>query len=554
MTKSPKDDGPKKEETQKLIEKMKSTKEKWDAEAAASPDGPDETDALLSQAISMAIDQGKGWSSPTEREEYLAKLLDDDYIPPLFAENDEELEKSGLKDAFTTLHNEGETPGKNMLDFRKKGNESIALGRKNVAKNVQYYRDAVNHYYEAYHWACRIVPKDEGFVPTPEEHAAAAEDPYFTAKELDELRSIICSNCALAHMCLKNWGFVRDESKKAVDFNPNNIKAWYRLAKAYQMLQNFEGAGDAIDSGLKIEEDNKELLQLQKKLGEKVRKARLHRQQRERSRAERTSRIKDVWRYCKEEKVSLGRVSLVATVKDDEDEEDGNDAMEARWHHHYPHTGQLPKRDGSGKWTWPVLFVYPSHRQSDFIEHFGEDEIIALRMAQMFPEQEEDDGDNKTEMPWDYNNEFRCSNLAVYFEVHCLDNDTDIKGKQIIHPDSVERLNDQGATMRFYESSRALKGDEGPEMATVARCMERKHLHHQRKAWIKKHGSLWAKPDPCPVVQVHPAVTLGQVLRSKDMVVPNFLMTIILFPAEHPAHMEFLKEHKCIGALEPKET
>lgn len=58
------------------------------------------------------------------------------------------------------------------------------------------------------------MPKDDDFVPTPEEIAAADEDPYFTQKELDELRSVICSNCALAHMFLKNWGFVRDESKK----------------------------------------------------------------------------------------------------------------------------------------------------------------------------------------------------------------------------------------------------------------------------------------------------------------------------------------------------
>ena len=88
------------------------------------------------------------------------------------------------------------------------------------------------------------------------------------------------------------------------------------------MLKNWEEAGNAIDSGLAIEKDNKELLQLQTKLGDKVRKARQQRQQRERARAERTSRIKDVWRYCKQEDIALGRVSLVATVKDDEDEEE----------------------------------------------------------------------------------------------------------------------------------------------------------------------------------------------------------------------------------------
>jgi hypothetical protein len=124
-----------KDATNDLVEKMKATKAKWDAEDASSPEGPDETDALLSQAISMAIDAGKGWA-PGEREKYLETLLDDDFIPPLFASSKEELEKSGLADAFTTLHNEGETPGKNLLDSRKKGNESIALGRKNVAKNL----------------------------------------------------------------------------------------------------------------------------------------------------------------------------------------------------------------------------------------------------------------------------------------------------------------------------------------------------------------------------------------------------------------------------------
>lgn len=334
-------------------------------------------------------------------------------------------------------------------------------------------------------------------------------------------------------------------------FNPNNIKAWYRLAKAQQMLQNWEEAGNAIESGLAVDKDNKELIQLQNLLGEKVRKARLHRQQRERARAERNSRIKEVWRYCKEEKVALGRLPLVATVKDDEDDGDG-DAMEHRWHHHYPHTGQLPRRRSDDDvWTWPVLFVYPSHRQSDFIEQFGEDELIAIRMAQMFPEDETYSGHGETDIAWDFNNEFRCSNLVVYFEVHCMDDDGDGSEKQIVHPDSVERLTDLGSAMRFYESSRALKGDEGPEMANVARCMERKHLYQQRKAWIKKHGSLWAKPNPCPVVQIHPGATLAQVLRHKDLVVPNFLLTFILFPMSHPAHEEFLRKHKCIGIVEP---
>lgn len=307
------------------------------------------------------------------------------------------------------------------------------------------------------------------------------------------------------------------------------------------MLQNWEEAGDAIDSGLSCDKDNKDLIKLRSLCEKKVRRARMDRQKRERARAERSSRVKDVWKHCKGSEITLGRVPLVANVNDDDDDDD---EAEARWHHHHPHTGRIPQKVGGDEWSWPCMFIYPSHNQSDFVEHFAESEMIALRMAEVFPELES--GKSETSLSWDYNNQFICSNLAVYFEVHCTEKEGDI-----IHPDFVQKLKDQGSTMRFYESARALKGDEGLEMATVARCTEKKLLHRQRKAWKKKHKSLWSKPDPCPVVRVHPAVTLWQILMDKRMVVPNFLVTFTIFPENHPAHDEFLKERLCLGVLEP---
>mmetsp|Transcript_13224 Transcript_13224/g.18561 ORF Transcript_13224/g.18561 Transcript_13224/m.18561 type:complete len:321 (-) Transcript_13224:614-1576(-) len=316
------------------------------------------------------------------------------------------------------------------------------------------------------------------------------------------------------------------------------------------MLKNWEEAGDAIDSGLKVpgEEQNKDLTKLHKLLEGHVRKARLARQKRERARAERVSRVKKVWKHCSSTGIQLGRVPLVSTVTDDVDDDvnEEDEWGESRWHDHHPHTGRLPEQSG-GEWSWPCMFVYPSHKQSDFVPTFAESEMIALRMAEMFPEVDNDGGDDEeTEMPWDYNNEFRCSKLALYFEVHCTEGEGNI-----IHPDFVSRLKDQGATMRFYEASRALKGDEGPEMTEVARCAERRRLHKQRKDWKKKHGSLWAKPDQCPVVRIHPAMTLKDVLVDKRMVVPNFLVTFLVFPEDHPAHAAFLKERKCIGIIQP---
>ena len=407
---------------------------------------------------------------------------------------------------------DGESPTSLMLSFRKKGNEAFANGKRNQSKNLQYYRDAINHYYEALAWALKIEPMQEGDLAQ-----ADTDDPtYQNEQELNAERATICSNLALAHMQLKNWGHVRDESKKALVYNDQNIKAWYRLSKAYQNLQDWERAGDAIESGLAIEGDNKDLLRLQRQLAEKIRRARQKRQQRERARAERVSRVKAVWKHCSASRIQLGRVPLVTSVTDDE--EDDGDHTESRWHQHLPHSGQLPEPLPGGEWSWPCMLVYPSHNQSDFIQNFGESEMIALRLAQVFPELEED-GD-ETPMPWDRNNEFTCSKLALYFEVHSTDD--------IVHPENVQVLRDQASAMRFYEATRALKGDEGTDMANVARAVARKHLYAQRKAWKKKHGSLWNTTDPNPVVRIHPAMTLGQVLQDSRLVIPNVRIVLLM--------------------------
>lgn len=508
-----------------LMCKMNKAREKWMAE----DEDPNDPDHLLNHAINLALEQGRGWG-PGEKEAYLEKILDDDFIPPLFANSTEEVEKSGLQEAFTSLIYD-ESPTSLMLQFRKKGNDCFANGKRNEVRNVSYYREAINHWYESFAWALKIESMQAGDLAQ-----ADTDDPTYTEAELDELKSTICANIALAHLMLSNWGHVRDECKKALIFNDQNVKAWYRMAKAYQMLKDFEEAGNTIDRGLSIpgEDQNRDLLKLQKQLGDKVRKARQQRQQRERARAERVSKVKAVWKHCQsiisiknsKEQIHLGRVPLVTSVTDDEDKDDldEDDQHESRWHNHLPHSGLLPTVANDGEWSWPCMFLYPSHNQSDFIQNFAESESLAMRMVQVFPELDDDDGEQQeTSMKWDFDNLFTCSQLAVYFEVHeaavaALKNTGETP---IVHPESVELLKDQASCMRFYESSRALKGDEGADMEHLVRLLERKHLSKQRRAWKKEHGSLWAKPDPSPVVRVHPAMTLRDVLTDPRMVVPS---------------------------------
>jgi tetratricopeptide (TPR) repeat protein len=509
-----------------LMQHMAKTKEQLEEEDTIQNGGDDEHDTtsardkLLSEAIEFAIEQGRGWG-PGEKEEYLKMIGDDDFIPPLFASSVEEVSKSGLQEAFTSLIYENETPTTLYLRFKDKGNEAFTNGKRNQADNRQYYRDAINHYLESLAWADKVEPLMPGDLAQ-----ADTDDPTYTPEELRQVKSNLCSNIALMHLQLSNWGLARDHAKQAIEHHSDNVKAWYRLAKAHQMLNHWEAAGDAIDSGLAVEPDNKDLKKLQHQLDVKVRRARTVRQQRERARAERAAQVKAVWMHCKQarpRRIRLGRVNLVSRVQED-DEEETADAEEGRWHQHLPHSGLLPRDEGPD-WSWPVLFLYPSHHQSDLVEKFGEKDMFAVHLATMFPEPDEDGASGGASVPWDHRNEFQCSQLAIYFEVHGIDDASDSK---LVHPDSVEPIQDLATCLKYHEASRALKGDEGQDVADIVRTLERRRLANQRRAWKKKHGSLWAKPDPCPVVRVHPAATLLDALTDARMIVPNVRHTCIL--------------------------
>jgi hypothetical protein len=197
---------------EELMTKMEETRKKWVEEDGEQ----DDTDRLLQEAIDLAIQQGRGWA-PGEKEKYMSNILDDDFIPPIFAENQEELEASGLAEAFSTL-NYDDSPAIVMIEFKKKGTDAFMNGKRNESKNVQYFREAINHYYAAFAWGQKIEPlehRDQATTDQKKEKETTHDDaPEYTEKELDEIKSTLMGNAALAHLQLKNWGHVRDDSKK----------------------------------------------------------------------------------------------------------------------------------------------------------------------------------------------------------------------------------------------------------------------------------------------------------------------------------------------------
>jgi len=102
------------------------------------------------------------------------------------------------------------------------------VGRRNLANNKQYYRDATNHYYQAIAWAEKVPCVEEETVSN--EETPNTDLLEFAKAKLDEQISILYANATIAHLQLKNWGHFKDDATKAISFSPRNVKAWYRLA------------------------------------------------------------------------------------------------------------------------------------------------------------------------------------------------------------------------------------------------------------------------------------------------------------------------------------
>ena len=60
--------------------------------------------------------------------------------------------------------------------------------------------------------------------------------------------------------------------------------------------------------------------------------------------------------------------------------------------------------DPSSTLTFPVLLLYPSHGQSDFVKAFSEFDTITQHLDYIFP------------LPWDENNEYSVDNVEAYME------------------------------------------------------------------------------------------------------------------------------------------
>lgn len=240
-------------------------------------------------------------------------------------------------------------------NFKQQGNEAFKLGKKG-------YRDAVEFYTKGIAMKCSDTA----------------------------LNATLHVNRAAVNLELKNYRAVLNDCAEALKLDPKNVKAFYRAAKACLALGKLDEAKDAAKRGLEIEQDNAalkaELDKVEAKVAEEKRKV-AEKLQREREQKMATLRLQQVLRQRNLRMRGKPKIKEAEVRLDAE-------------------TNRL---------LWPVFFLYPEHKESDFVKAFDEADTLDEQIETMF----------EHPAPWDKALEYRPDNVEVYVE------DADSDGKRL---------------------------------------------------------------------------------------------------------------------------
>jgi hypothetical protein len=163
------------------------------------------------------------------------------------------------------------------------------------------------------------------------------------------------------------------------------VKAWYRAASACLALDKVEEALDACQSGLRYESRNTALKNLQTKIDHRkdhlIKVEQTRREREERTRTEQATL-----------RLALKNRKIITRSTDRPPEmPEASIALE-------------DPLDASSTLSFPVMFLYPVHAQTDFIKKFQEHESMDDHLSYIFP------------VPWDEDGVYTSSNVECYME------------------------------------------------------------------------------------------------------------------------------------------
>ncbi|NWZ20237.1 TTC4 protein, partial [Asarcornis scutulata] len=221
-----------------------------------------------------------------------------------------------------------------------------------------------------------------------------------------ELNAVLHTNRGAAHFHLGNYRSALNDAIQAKKLKPTHLKAIIRGALCHMELKNFSEAIAWCEEGLRIDSKEKKLVEMRAKADKlKVSITGLEPFWRSRLISLLSSREmmgSDLLCLNMERNIKL----VLEPSNEEEDISDGLAEISLDGFHSDNATGAKVHLDADGNLNWPVLFLYPEHEQTDFIEAFHENSRFIDHLTVMFAELP----------PWDLERKYLPGNLELYFE------------------------------------------------------------------------------------------------------------------------------------------
>ncbi|XP_052685420.1 tetratricopeptide repeat protein 4-like [Crassostrea angulata] len=244
--------------------------------------------------------------------------------------------------------------------------------------------------------------KEDGNVEFKKKRYDIAVDNYTAGIKIKcpdkTLNAVLYSNRAAAQFYKQNYRSALQDAIIARKFKPDHMKAIVRGAQCCMEMKKYAEASLWSDLGLAIEETNTVLLEIRQK-AEKLRSI-----QEKEKRKEEAKERKELAEHKKLITAIKSRGIRLAGLADK-----GYDPLLFTNVELHNPSGAKVYVDAENTLHWPVLFMYPEHTQTDYIEDFNENHTFEDHIFHMF-------GPDVPPASWDLDKKYKPENLLIYYE------------------------------------------------------------------------------------------------------------------------------------------
>lgn len=210
----------------------------------------------------------------------------------------------------------------------------------------------------------------------------------------NEINAQLYNNRAASNFFLENYRSSLNDCLAALKLKENYPKALNRAAECLFHLKKFDECIKYCDKIIASSTDDKAIKELRSKAVTAMKVA-----DRDRRRQQVT-----------EKKEEMKGLQLLETVRSRNIKFKGKDSSVLKLSDLEPQFPEAVRShvqiDENGRLIWPVIFMYPEYKLTDFIQAFHEDEIFENMLCEVFAESPE----------WDHEKKYVPEKVKVYFE------------------------------------------------------------------------------------------------------------------------------------------